>query len=85
MLDEDGNRVLIAWQNGWSWMPWWRGFGPTDAEGWRGCMSLPRVAALREDGKVCLTPVRQLERLRYAPAFYEAVAVGENPLQLCEL
>lgn len=82
MLDEDGNRVLIAWQNGWSWMPWWRSFGPTDVENWRGCMSLPRNVSLREDGKLRLAPVRQLERLRYAPVFYEAVAVDERPMQL---
>jgi beta-fructofuranosidase len=82
MLDEAGNRVLIAWQNGWSWMPWWHGFGPTDAEGWRGCMTLPRVASLLEDGKLCLTPIRQLEQLRYAPVCYESMTIGKDRVRL---
>ncbi len=30
-LDAKGNRILMAWQNGWLWMPWWD-WGPTSSE-----------------------------------------------------
>jgi beta-fructofuranosidase len=36
MLDDKGRRILMAWQNGWDWMPWWKDFGPTGQESWCG-------------------------------------------------
>jgi beta-fructofuranosidase len=56
-LDSDGNRILIAWQNEWLWMPWCENWGPTETENWRGVLSLPRVASLTEDLTLCLKPI----------------------------
>lgn len=62
-LDRNGNRVMIAWQNGWLWMPWCEDFGPTGVERWRGTLSVPRVVSLSEDNEVCLYPVSELKTL----------------------
>ena len=59
-LDKHGNRVLIAWQNGWTWMPWFEGWGPTSEENWRGTLSIPRKLSLDMDGNLRLYPVREL-------------------------
>ncbi len=76
-LDAHGNRVMIAWQNGWLWMPWCQDWGPTGTENWRGTMSVPRKVSLSEDGRVCLYPVQELESLeseRKEYADYEVTA-----------
>lgn len=63
-LDEKGNRVLIGWQNGWLWMPWCEGFGPTAAEGWRGTLSLPRIITLDEENQIRLRTTENLESIK---------------------
>lgn len=63
-LDVHGNRILIAWQNSWNWMPWFNGFGPTDHENWRGSMSIPRVVDLYQDGTLYFQPIDSLKSLR---------------------
>jgi beta-fructofuranosidase len=64
MLDDKGRRILIAWQNGWDWMPWWKDFGPTGQEGWCGCMTLPRKVSLDDQNRLLSEPVEELETLR---------------------
>lgn len=59
-LDAHGNRVVIAWQNGWLWMPWCQGWGPTSMENWRGTFSIPRTVTLNEKNEMCLYPVKEL-------------------------
>lgn len=49
LLDEQNNRYLIAWQNGWEWMDEWNGFGSTKKNKWIGSMSLPRKVTLSKD------------------------------------
>ena len=64
-LDENGNRMMIAWANQWEWMPWFAGWGPTSVEGWRGAMNLPRRACLDEDLTLRAEPpetIRKLEK-----------------------
>ena len=76
-LDAHGNRVMIAWQNGWLWMPWCQDWGPTGTENWRGTMSVPRKVSLSEGGRICLYPVQELESLeseRKEYADYEVTA-----------
>ncbi|MGF7012425.1 sucrose-6-phosphate hydrolase SacC (GH32 family) [Lachnospiraceae bacterium PF1-22] len=43
----DGRRVMVGYQNGWPWMPWFRDFGLGQLENWCGCVSLPREHHLR--------------------------------------
>lgn len=62
-LDEKGNRVLIGWQNSWPWMPWCEDCGPTDIEGWRGALSIPRIATLDEESNILLQPVENMKTL----------------------
>lgn len=62
-LDKNGNRVLIAWQNGWKWMPWCEDWGPTTKENWRGSLSLPREISLTKNNEIQLYPVQELNSL----------------------
>ncbi len=75
-LDEHGNRVMIAWQNGWLWMPWCQNWGPTGVENWRGTLSLPRVVSLSENDEICLYPVREFEDLEDEALEYENYEAG---------
>ena len=52
-----GRRIVIAW------MDMWESVMPSKAEGWAGCMTLPRELTLR-DGKVRMMPVNEIETLR---------------------
>ncbi len=81
-LDEHGNRVLFAWANGWDWMPWFSGFGPTEKEGWRGAMSFPRIARLDEDLNLLLTPVKQISTLAEKAQSFRNLRVGTEKIQL---
>ena len=74
--DEHGNRVMIAWQNGWLWMPWCEDFGPTGTEGWRGTLSVPRVVSLNGENEVCLYPVSELASLEAETKQYCNYAVA---------
>lgn len=59
-LDHKNRRIMIGWQNGWEWMPGWKGFGPNaEADGWCGSMSIPRVVHL-QDNKLSFQPIEEL-------------------------
>ncbi len=64
LADEKGRRLMLAWGGGWPWMPWWRGHGPTENEGWRGFMALPREVRMDADGKLYFLPVSEAAGLR---------------------
>lgn len=64
LLDPKERRILIAWQNAWDWMPWWKDFGPTYKEGWRCSMALPRFVSLDKKNYLVSKPVEELECLR---------------------
>jgi len=53
----DGRRVVIAW------MDMWESVMPSKAEGWAGCMTLPRELTLHE-GRVRMVPVDEVRTLR---------------------
>jgi beta-fructofuranosidase len=59
-----GERAVIAWQNGWTWMPWFEGWGPTNAEGWRGTLSVPRRYYLNRSLELCSEPYSIWKSLR---------------------
>lgn len=63
-LDNKGRRILIAWANSWEWMPWWKGFGPTEKEGWCGHFAIPREVRLSEDGCLQFFPIDEMKNLR---------------------
>ncbi len=53
----DGRALLVAWAQ------MWKRSMPTQAEGWAGCMSLPRELSFR-DGKLYQQPLRELQKYR---------------------
>lgn len=56
-LDQFGKRIMTAWQNGWDWMPWCTGQGPSGKEGWRCVLALPRRITLDSEGSICAAPI----------------------------
>lgn len=54
--DKEGKWQTIAWLGGWKWMPWMDDFGPTDQEGFRGIISIPRYLYLDDKKYVCSYP-----------------------------
>ena len=81
--DDNGRNIIIGWANGWNWMPWWKGFGPTQEDQWCGAMSLPRVVSLCADGRLSFAPVEELKSLREECYTVSDLNVsGESLLQL---
>lgn len=54
----DGRRLLFGW------MDMWESERPTQADGWAGCLTLPRELTLDAQGRVRMIPVRELQALR---------------------
>lgn len=75
-LDAKGNRILMAWQNGWLWMPWCRDWGPTSSENWRGTLSIPRKVSLDKDWNLCMYPVEEIDELVCRKIAYQMLEVG---------
>lgn len=63
-LDPKGRRILVAWANGWSWMTWWKDWGPSYQEGWCGFFNLPRQVRLMSNHTLQFVPVEELKQLR---------------------
>lgn len=57
MLAPDGRRLVFGW------MDMWESDMPEQQDGWAGALTFPRELNLR-DGKLLMTPVRELARLR---------------------
>ncbi len=81
-LDKKGNRILIGWQNGWLWMPWCENWGPTETEGWRGVLSIPRKAVLDDENCVCLEPINNLDTLKAVDMELEEVIISASKFEL---
>lgn len=75
-LDGKGRRILIAWANGWDWMPWWKDFGQTADEGWCGHFAIPREVRITEDNRLQFVPINELESLRTGYEEYPAFILG---------
>lgn len=81
--DDKGRRIIFGWANGWSWMPWWKDFGPTYQDGWCGAMTLPRTVQICLDGKLKFEPVEELKSLRKESYCVSDKILSEDfPLQL---
>jgi len=59
LLDDKGRRIM------WAWIFDRREDDTTEASGWSGTMSLPRVLWLAKDGMLRMKPPEELEMLRY--------------------
>ncbi|MEO1772233.1 beta-fructofuranosidase [Enterococcus sp. 665A] len=80
-VDHKGRRILVAWANGWDWMPWWKDWGPTFKEDWCGAFNLPREVILDEDNRLKFVPIHELQSIRKSPKNIQETAVtGKNGL-----
>ena len=77
-LDKYGNRVIMAWENEWPWMPWFQGWGPTTIENWRGIMSVPRSAKLDKQMNLFLYPIDEFWKLQMGGQVYSELAISEE-------
>jgi len=72
LLDAKGRRIM------WAWVFDGRSERARRASGWSGTMSLPRVLALGQDGRLRMRPVEELERLRGPAQAVENVALDDG-------
>ena len=88
LLDDQGRRIM------WAWIFDGPGFATRQGCGWSGTMSLPRVLSLGEDGRLCMNPPQEIERLRYngkkranltikADSELTLEGIGGNSIELC--
>ncbi len=80
-LADDGRRIIIGWQNGWEWMPWFNGFGPTESEGWRGSMSFPRMLELDENLILRQSPINELDNILENDTEFSDLSVTSSPME----
>ena len=52
-VDSTGRRILLGWVSGFR-----------AGNGWNGCMSIPRILTLSEEGNIIQTPPPEMEKLR---------------------
>lgn len=57
-LDDMGRRIIIGW------MSMWESLMPEQENGWAGAMTIPRELRVNENGKLVMTPVEELKKLR---------------------
>lgn len=74
----NGERNSIAWMSSWPWMPWFNGYGPTEPEGYRGCMSLPRKYTLNAENELCSLPVSTLPNLYESSLQSSDISISET-------
>lgn len=81
-LAPDGRRILVAWANGWEWMPLWKDWGPTYKEGWCGSFNIPREVRMMGDGTLQFLPIAELEDIRENPKYKDELVVTEKETEL---
>ncbi len=57
-------------------------WGPTDQEGWRGCLSLPRELFLDESGRLCQRPAKEAAALYEHTGARGRILAGPAPQKL---
>ena len=78
-LDKAGNRIL------WGWIQETRPEKEFSAAGWSGLMSLPRVLTVGQDGRLKITPLPTIEKLRQReqrPQLTPAKSAAESSKEL---
>ena len=81
--DKRGKRVGIAWANGWQWMRDFKGFGPTEEEGWRGFLTFPRIFYVK-DGHLCSYPIHEAEACYKELVIDEEITAGKTAVSLSD-
>lgn len=81
-LDPKGRRVLVAWANGWQWMPWWKDWGASSKEGWCGFFNLPRQVRLMPNHMLQFVPVEEFKQLRNGHECRYDVNVQQEPVTI---
>jgi beta-fructofuranosidase len=71
-LDANGRRIL------WGWINETRPAAELRAAGWAGCMSLPRILALAEDGSLKMEVIPELAQLRQTEMYLPVPAAGNE-------
>ena len=76
LIDDHGRRIFITWvlEDRYN-SP---AMNNTDM-GWAGCLSLPRIFRVGDDGAVLLEPVPEVESLREQHSVFPAMPVGGGP------
>ena len=77
-LDEHGRRIIIGWmQEG-------RTQDASDAAGWSGVLSAPRVLSWAPDGRLHMSPIPELKELRRGDVAlgHRTIEPGQPPLRL---
>jgi beta-fructofuranosidase len=82
MRTPDGRVVLMAWQNGWDWMPNWKGFGPMQEDGWCGHMAIPRNITFDNNNRIISQPVSELQALRRDECRINNLSIGAEPFSI---
>lgn len=78
ILDHQGRRIMMAWQNGWEWMPWWRDFGPTsEMDQWCGAMSLPREVTLT-GSQLGFRPIQEISQYMKNQYLFQEIFVWKE-------
>ncbi len=70
--DDTGRRIVIGW------MDIWGANMPTQAYGWAGAMTVPRVLSLLPDGALSVLPVPELHSLRKEPTCFNNIVVDSG-------
>ena len=71
LFDENNRCILFGWISGFK-----------SGRGWNGCMSLPRILTLQEDGKLLQTPAPELKKLRGTHHQVKNIKVGNGSVYL---
>ncbi|WP_338122966.1 glycoside hydrolase family 32 protein [Anoxybacillus flavithermus] len=74
--DEKGRRILFGW------MDMWESFMPTQAHGWAGALTIPRLLELADDEKLLMKPVPELQLLREGHVRMESISIREGTYTL---
>jgi beta-fructofuranosidase len=72
-LDAKGNRIL------WGWIPEKRPDSELIAAGWAGCMALPRVLSIGDDGSLDMRFLEALHKLSNPTETWKAQTVSNDP------
>lgn len=78
----DGRRIVISWANEWEWMPFYKGRGPVESEGWCGFFNIPREVHLTQDNTLLFSPVNELKQLRHGKQEYPLFWLGETQKEI---
>lgn len=81
-LAPDGRRIIVGWANEWEWMPFWKDWGPTYAEGWCGFFNLPREVRLMPDYTLQFIPIEELNTIRTKGYQTDCFTVGSKRMPL---